>query len=105
MGDSYDFIDIFYMIAMQKRVFTEFATGFVVYVRYLLNSFMMLMSVIRIFFPLVIRYSTPLSVLAITLIRLRIACYIAGWLIFSKSIRKASLTLLYSMKTSFLTSS
>jgi hypothetical protein len=78
IGDNYDLIDIFCIMAIQNRVFTELATGLVVVVRVLLKSFMMLIRVIKIFFPFVIKYSTPLSVLAITLIRLRIACYIAG---------------------------
>lgn len=78
IGESYDLIDIFCIMAIQNRVLTELATGFVVYGRCLLKSFMMFIKVIRIFFPLVIKYSTPLSVLAITLMRLRIACCIAG---------------------------
>lgn len=105
IGESCDFIDIFCIIAIQNRVLTEFATGLVVWARCLLSSFIVLMSVIRIFLPLVIRYSTPLSVLAITLMRLRMACCIAGWLMLSKSIKKLSLTLLCNKKTSFLTSS
>ena len=105
IGESYDLIDIFCIIAMQNLVLTELAVGLVVCGRYLLSSFMMLISVIRIFLPLVIRYSTPLRVLAITLMRLRMACCIGGWLMLRSSIRKLSLTLLCSRNTSFLTSS
>jgi len=105
IGESWLLIDIFCMIAMQNRVHTELAVAFCVVGLCLFKSFMILIKVTRIFFPFVIKYSTPLSVLAITLMKLKMACYRPGCLIFRRSMRNWSLTLLYSMKTSFLTSS
>lgn len=66
------------MIAMQNLMLTELAIGFCDIALCLLKSFMIWIRAINIFFPLVIRYSTPLSVLAMTLMRLKMACCIAG---------------------------
>lgn len=90
---------------MQNRVHTELAIAFCEVGLYLFKSFIILIKVTNIFFPFVIKYSTPLSVLAITLMKLRMACCRPGCLMFRRSIRNWSLTLLQSMKTSFLTSS
>ena len=80
-------MDIFCIIAMQNLELTEFAIGLDEEAVFKLKSFMIAMSVVKIFLPFVIRYSTPLRVLAMTLTRLSRACCIAGSDIASRSRR------------------
>ena len=74
IGESWLLIDIFYIIAMQNLVHTEFAVAFCAVGLTLFKSFIILIKLTNIFFPFVIKYSTPLSVLAITLMKLKMAC-------------------------------